>query len=76
MRENIPHGTVIARKMEENATYREFYSIERRNVPSHATMSRFFRKLTRGKLPIPFFLPSHEQWNDNNSLFHELGYFL
>lgn len=46
IRENIPHDTVLARKLEENGTYRDFCGFRKGNIPSHDTFSRFFRKLT------------------------------
>ncbi|MHA1169702.1 MAG: transposase, partial [Candidatus Hodarchaeales archaeon] len=50
LRENIPLDTVLSRKLEENVTYREFCGFRRNEVPSHDTFSRFFRKLSTGRL--------------------------
>ncbi len=50
IRENIPHDTVLERKLKENATYRGFCGFRSYNVPSHDTFSRFFRKLTLTRL--------------------------
>ncbi|MHA1450284.1 MAG: transposase [Candidatus Hodarchaeales archaeon] len=50
IRENIPHYTVLSRKLEENVTYREFCDFRRGIIPSHDTLSRFFRNLTPDRL--------------------------
>ncbi|MHA1226834.1 MAG: transposase [Candidatus Hodarchaeales archaeon] len=50
IRENIPYDTVLARKIEENDTYRMFYGFNKRRTPSHDTLSRLSRKLTERRL--------------------------
>ena len=46
IREHIPYDTALVRKLQENATYRQFCGFRKDHIPSHDTFSRFNRKLT------------------------------
>lgn len=50
IRENIPHDTKLALKLRENETYRKFCGFTKEKIPSHDTLSRFNRKLTKNRL--------------------------
>lgn len=46
LRERMLHITELARQLKENQTFREFCGFKEGQVPSHDTLSRFFRALT------------------------------
>lgn len=50
LKENIPHDTKLAQKLQENETYRKFCGFSKGNTPSHDTISRFNRGLTGKRL--------------------------
>jgi transposase len=50
IRKNIPHDTKLALKLRENETYRKFCGFTKEKIPSHNTLSRFNRKLTKNRL--------------------------
>lgn len=54
LKENIPHDTKLAQKLQENDTYRKFCGFNKDHTPSHDTISRFNRKLTGKRLKILF----------------------
>lgn len=50
LRENISHDTKLAQKLQENDTYRKFCGFHKGTTPSHDTISRFNKKLTKKRL--------------------------
>lgn len=46
LRERMLHITELTRRLKENQTFREFCGFKDEKVPSHDTLSRFFRALT------------------------------
>lgn len=50
LRENIPHDTKLAQKLRENETYRKFCEYSKGKTPSHDTLSRFNKKMTKKRL--------------------------
>jgi transposase len=50
LRENIPHDTKLAQKLKENESYRNFCGFSMGKTPSHDTLSKFNRNLTKERL--------------------------
>ena len=50
IRENIPEDTVLAQKLDDNETFREFCGFTVDHIPSHDTFSLFFQVMTPRRL--------------------------